>query len=160
MGSLLLRGCRLFLLLSKVPHLQRRVEQYSSTLTAPQRSAVLDRVKQGKTSVMVVSDAMARGMDVDSVHAVVNYDAPVYPKSYIHRAGRTARAGREGTVYSLVRPEEMRHFRGLLHKLGVAGKSGVVEVKLGQEELKPLRPVVKEALKEVQALLQADKEQH
>ena len=99
---------------------------------------------------------MARGLDVEEVTAVVNYDAPVYPKSYIHRAGRTARAGKEGEVFTLVRPEDMRHFRGLMRKLE-GGEKGVQEMKLTQEVLQVLRPVMKGALGEVQGLLEAEK---
>lgn len=57
------------------------------------------------SQVIVASDAMTRGMDVESVVNVINYDTPVYPKTYVHRAGRTARAGRRGSAYTLLRPE-------------------------------------------------------
>ena len=49
-------------------------------------------------TVLVASDAMTRGMDVEGIANVVNYDAPVYAKTYVHRAGRTARAGRTGVL--------------------------------------------------------------
>ena len=52
-------------------------------------------------SVIVCSDSMARGLDIDSVSNVVNYDVPVFAKTYVHRVGRTARAGREGSSYTL-----------------------------------------------------------
>lgn len=55
--------------------------------------------------MLVASDAMTRGMDVEDVANVINYDAPVYAKTYVHRAGRTARAGRPGTVITLLRSE-------------------------------------------------------
>jgi ATP-dependent RNA helicase DDX51/DBP6 len=146
----------LYLLLSAIPAFQPKVEQFSGTLTADQRGRVLAKFRRGAISILVASDAMARGLDVEEVTAVVNYDTPVYPKSYIHRAGRTARAGKEGQVFTLVRPEDMRHFRGLMRKLE-GGEKGLREMKLPQQVLQELRPVLKGALGEVQGLLEAER---
>ena len=55
--------------------------------------------------VLVASDVMTRGMDVEGIAHVINYDAPVYPKTYVHRCGRTARAGRAGRAFTLLRKE-------------------------------------------------------
>jgi len=55
--------------------------------------------------VLIASDAMTRGMDVEGVAQVVNYDAPVYAKTYVHRCGRTARAGRAGGAFTLLRKQ-------------------------------------------------------
>ena len=55
--------------------------------------------------VLIASDAMTRGMDVEGVAQVVNYDAPVYAKTYVHRCGRTARAGRAGRALTLLRKQ-------------------------------------------------------
>lgn len=55
--------------------------------------------------VLMASDAMTRGMDVEAVAHVVNYDAPVYAKTYVHRCGRTARAGRLGRAFTLLRKQ-------------------------------------------------------
>jgi ATP-dependent RNA helicase DDX51/DBP6 len=59
--------------------------------------------------VLVASDAMTRGMDVEDVGIVVNYDMPVYAKTYVHRVGRTARAGRAGSAYTILRREEVSY---------------------------------------------------
>lgn len=88
--------CRLFVLLSGVPDLASKAVEFSSLNSALERSEALRAFTNGEASLLVASDAMTRGMDVPSVAAVVNYDAPVYPKTYVHRAGRTARAGRAG----------------------------------------------------------------
>jgi ATP-dependent RNA helicase DDX51/DBP6 len=56
---------------------------------------------------LVSSDSMARGIDVETVETVVNYDVPVYLKTYIHRIGRTARAGRPGKAYTILRAAEV-----------------------------------------------------
>ena len=58
--------------------------------------------------VLIASDAMTRGMDVEGVAQVVNYDAPVYAKTYVHRCGRTARAGRPGRAFTLLRKQVRR----------------------------------------------------
>ena len=60
---------------------------------------------------------MARGMDVDGVGLVVNYDCPAFARTYVHRVGRTARGGREGAAVTLCRAEEVRHFRATLRKI-------------------------------------------
>lgn len=77
--------------------------EYSSRLSASQRAANLRAFSAGQAQVLVCSDAMTRGMDVPEVANVINYDAPVYVKTYVHRAGRTARAGRNGQVVTLLR---------------------------------------------------------
>ena len=61
----------------------------------------------GDIQVLVSSDAMTRGMDVDGVTNVINYDIPAYIKTYIHRAGRTARAGKAGRCFTLLRKDEV-----------------------------------------------------
>jgi ATP-dependent RNA helicase RhlE len=77
------------------------------------REKALAGFKQGKILVLVATDIAARGIDVDAVSHVVNYDLPYVPESYVHRIGRTARAGAEGTAIALCTPEE----RGLLRDI-------------------------------------------
>ncbi|CDH17996.1 probable ATP-dependent rRNA helicase RRP3 [Zygosaccharomyces bailii ISA1307] len=71
-------------------------------LNQNQRTGALDLFKAGRRSILVATDVAARGLDIPSVDMVVNYDIPVDSKSYIHRVGRTARAGRSGKSISLV----------------------------------------------------------
>lgn len=85
---------RLYLLLSALSCLRgSKVVEYSAAMRPEHRRAALEAFKGGDAQVLVCSDAMTRGMDVDDVAVVVNYDALVYAKTYVHRAGRTARAG-------------------------------------------------------------------
>lgn len=63
--------------------------------------------REGEIQVLVSSDAMTRGMDVEGVRNVINYDMPMYIKTYIHRAGRTARAGQAGRCFTLLRKDEV-----------------------------------------------------
>lgn len=71
-------------------------------LNQNQRTGALDMLKAGRRSILVATDVAARGLDIPSVDIVINYDIPVDSKSYIHRVGRTARAGRSGKSISLV----------------------------------------------------------
>ena len=70
------------------------------------RNAVMNKLRDGELGVLVASDLAARGLDVDGISHVINYDLPEDPEVYIHRIGRTARAGRDGVAWSLVTPEQ------------------------------------------------------
>ncbi len=70
------------------------------------RNAVMNKLRDGELGVLVASDLAARGLDVDGITHVVNYDLPEDPEVYIHRIGRTARAGREGVAWALVTEEQ------------------------------------------------------
>ena len=71
-----------------------------------QRERTIDQLKDGKLDILVATDVAARGLDVDRVSHVVNYDIPTDPESYVHRIGRTGRAGRKGDAISFVTPRE------------------------------------------------------
>ena len=70
------------------------------------RNRVMEMLRGGHLSVLVASDLAARGIDVDDISHVVNYDLPEDPEVYVHRIGRTARAGRDGVAWSLVSPDQ------------------------------------------------------
>ena len=70
------------------------------------RNAALDGFKEGSTRVLVATDLAARGVDVDDIAIVVNYDVPTDPEVYVHRVGRTARAGAKGLALTLMSPDE------------------------------------------------------
>ncbi len=70
------------------------------------RNQTMDRLRQGRLTVLVASDLASRGLDVDGITHVVNFDLPEDPDLYVHRIGRTARAGREGIAWSLVTPAQ------------------------------------------------------
>ena len=84
------------MLLSQVPSLAGEMAEYSSSTGGRSSNKGLASFRAGTMRVLVASDAMTRGMDVRDIQTVINYDPPVYAKTYIHRAGRTARAGKEG----------------------------------------------------------------
>ena len=70
------------------------------------RDRVMDKLRGGRLSVLVASDLAARGLDVDDISHVINYDVPEDPEVYIHRIGRTARAGRNGVAWMFVCPDQ------------------------------------------------------
>jgi ATP-dependent RNA helicase DeaD len=72
------------------------------------RNRVMERFRSGSLSVLIASDLASRGIDVEGITHVVNYDLPEDPDLYVHRIGRTARAGRRGVAWSLVTPEQGR----------------------------------------------------
>jgi ATP-dependent RNA helicase DeaD len=75
-------------------------------LRQTKRNSIMKRLRDGKLEVLVASDLAARGLDVDGISHIVNYDLPEDPEIYVHRIGRTARAGRSGVAWSFVTPEE------------------------------------------------------
>jgi ATP-dependent RNA helicase RhlE len=77
--------------------------------TQATRMEALDAFKEGKLQVLVATDVAARGLDIDDLPLVVNYELPHVPEDYIHRIGRTGRAGASGEAISLVAPEEERY---------------------------------------------------
>ena len=79
----------------------------------PQRERALQMFKQGRIGVLVATDIAARGIDVDGVTHVVNFDLPNVPEAYVHRIGRTARAGQAGVAISFCDSSERAHLRGI-----------------------------------------------
>jgi superfamily II DNA/RNA helicase len=78
-----------------------------------QRERVLAAFRDGKVRTLVATDIAARGIDVDGVSHVINYDLPNVAESYVHRIGRTARAGRDGIAISLVAEDEVAYLRDI-----------------------------------------------
>ena len=72
------------------------------------RERALENFKSGRIRVLVATDIAARGIDVDDISHVINYDLPNEPESYVHRIGRTARAGKSGIALSFCDPSEER----------------------------------------------------
>eukprot|EP00798_Chlamydomonas_sp_ICE-L_P014822 gene14822-20875_t len=144
---------KLYLLLEAAHANPEQVVEFSSHVAEKVRRADLERFRSGSASILVASDAMTRGMDVENVENVVNYDAPTYTKTYVHRAGRTARAGRSGSVYSLLKISDVHHFKLMLRK---ADNTFVKELKLQREVMETHSERVKSALQQMQQLLEAE----
>ena len=71
-----------------------------------QRRKAVEGFKGGKYSVLVATDVAARGLDIDAIHTVINFEVPDSPETYVHRVGRTGRAGQPGRAVSLVSASE------------------------------------------------------
>src|SRR3954452_2230397 len=85
-----------------------RAEALHGGMDQPQRDRVMGRLRDGTAELLVATDVAARGLDIDTLSHVVNYDVPSAPESYVHRIGRVGRAGREGVAITLAEPREQR----------------------------------------------------
>nr|GEW64815.1 DEAD-box ATP-dependent RNA helicase 1 [Tanacetum cinerariifolium] len=110
---------RLCTLLQFFGDLGIKIKEYSGHQHQTVRSKTLRAFREGGIQVVVSSDAMTRGMDVEGVRNVINYDKPPYIKTYIHRAGRTARAGNSGRCFTLLHEDEVKQFKKLLKKADI-----------------------------------------
>jgi len=90
-----------------------RVELLHGGLSQDQRDRVMKRVRAGSVDLLVATDVAARGLDVEHLSHVVNFNVPSSPESYVHRIGRTGRAGREGVAVTLAEPREHRLLRNI-----------------------------------------------
>ncbi|KNZ47123.1 uncharacterized protein VP01_6665g1, partial [Puccinia sorghi] len=119
-----------------------KVECFSSDLSAVQRKRILEKFRAEDINILICSDMIARGMDIMGVDNVVNYDAPIDIKKYVHRVGRTARANSDGKAFSLVEAQEAKFVKNFL-KVGL-GQLGplqqLVKIRIGWRDLQALSP--------------------
>src|SRR5881275_1003218 len=90
-----------------------RAEALHGGLSQEQRDRVMQRFRDGTTELLIATDVAARGLDIEHLSHVVNYDVPSAPDAYVHRIGRTGRAGREGVAITLAEPREHRLLRNI-----------------------------------------------
>jgi ATP-dependent RNA helicase DeaD len=90
-----------------------RPESLHGGLNQGQRDRVMGRFREGVADLLIATDVAARGLDVEHVSHVINYDIPQSPEVYVHRIGRTGRAGRAGVAITLVQPREHRLLKGI-----------------------------------------------
>ena len=88
-----------------------------SDLTQQERDEMMYLFKSGQKDVLVATDIVARGIDIDDIRMVINYDVPHDAEDYVHRIGRTARADRDGVAITLVNPDDIRRFQQIEHFL-------------------------------------------
>ncbi len=91
--------------------LKVKVAEMHSDLEQTQREEVMLGFKAGKINVVVATDIISRGIDIDNIETVINYDVPREAEDYVHRIGRTARADREGSAYTFISDKERGSFR-------------------------------------------------
>jgi ATP-dependent RNA helicase DeaD len=85
-----------------------RAEALHGGMSQQQRDRVMARLRSGDSDLLIATDVAARGLDIDQLSHVVNYDVPSAPEAYVHRIGRVGRAGREGVAITLAQPREHR----------------------------------------------------
>ncbi len=102
----------------------------SGDVAQAQRERTVNQLKAGKLDILVATDVAARGLDVDRISHVVNFDIPVDTESYVHRIGRTGRAGRSGAAISFITPRERR----LLDAIEKATRQPLTEMRLPSVE--------------------------
>jgi ATP-dependent RNA helicase RhlE len=90
-----------------------RSEAIHGDRSQQQRQRALESFKSGKSRVLVATDVVARGIDIDKITHVVNYDVPHTAEEYVHRIGRTARAGEDGAAISFLSTEELEKFTAI-----------------------------------------------
>ncbi len=95
-----------------------RAEPLHGGMTQEQRDRVMNRLRNQTADLLVATDVAARGLDVDHLTHVVNYNVPSAPESYVHRIGRVGRAGREGVAITLAEPRERRMLEAIEHLTG------------------------------------------
>ncbi|KAK8850659.1 hypothetical protein IAR55_004579 [Kwoniella newhampshirensis] len=109
------------------------VRGYTGEMKSRERKKLLSDFGAGKVNLIVCSDLIARGMDLPSVSHVVSYDVPLDMRKYVHRVGRTARAGREGTAWTMIEKQEALHFKGMMTTAGHL--KSIRKVKVKEEDL-------------------------
>src|SRR5215216_2056657 len=92
-----------------------RAEALHGGMGQEQRDRVMSRLRSGTADLLVATDVAARGLDIEQLTHVVNYDVPSAPESYVHRIGRVGRAGREGVAITLAEPREHRLLQNIEH---------------------------------------------
>ncbi|WP_344335120.1 DEAD/DEAH box helicase, partial [Streptomyces globosus] len=102
----------------------------------PQRNRTLDWFKTGEVTALIATNVAARGIHIDDLDLVVNVDPPTDHKDYLHRGGRTARAGESGSVVTLVLPEQKREMSRLMADAGISPRTA--QVKSSDDELSRL----------------------
>ncbi|MEQ3550010.1 DEAD/DEAH box helicase [Pseudonocardia nematodicida] len=113
-----------------------RAEALHGGMDQEHRTRVVERLRAGRTELLVATDVAARGLDIDSLTHVVNHDVPSSPESYVHRIGRVGRAGREGVAITLVTPGSVRHLRNIERLIGFGVPSAPVPT---PEDLRTVR---------------------
>lgn len=105
-------------LTSQLQSMGYSADEYHGDLNQSQRERLLNRLRQQQVRWIVATDIAARGLDIDHLTHVINYDLPDNVESYIHRIGRTGRAGREGTAISLIQPFDRRKLTQIERQVG------------------------------------------
>ncbi|HUP12103.1 MAG TPA: C-terminal helicase domain-containing protein, partial [Niastella sp.] len=115
-----------------------KIAEIHSDLEQAQREDVLNGFTSGRIPVLVATDILSRGIDIDTIDLVINYDVPRDAEDYVHRIGRTARAEADGMAFTLVSPIEQNKFAVIEKLIGKEVEKGAVPEEFGPTpEYKP-----------------------
>jgi ATP-dependent RNA helicase DDX51/DBP6 len=132
-----------------------RVRQCSANMSQHARRKVLNLFQKEQIDILLCTDAVARGIDLDNVDCVVLYDPPTYFKNYVHRIGRTARAGKPGTAITLVQNKQLRRFKDTMWSGGI---DNMEEKTVDDDDLSVYEERYKQALGKLKDVLQEEHE--
>ena len=109
-----------------------KADEIHSDLEQEKREDVLMQFKSRRLPILIATDILSRGIDIDNIDLVINYDVPHDGEDYVHRIGRTARAAAEGTAYTFISPREQRKFLSIEKLLGNAVTKATVPEEFGE----------------------------
>lgn len=153
----------------KLQEAGQQVDEYHGNLSQVQRERLVQRFRDGKIKLVVATDIAARGLDVENLSHVINFDLPDNTETYIHRIGRTGRAGKTGTAISLIEPIDRRMLRQIEHRIGqrleasripnrsqveakrIAKLQALIKESLAGERMASFLPIVRELSEEYDA---------
>ena len=125
-----------------------RVGAIHGDMPQTRREKTIRGFRSNRMSILIATDVAARGLDIDDVECVVNYDAPLDPETYVHRIGRTGRAGRTGVAFTLVTPREDQRVPSYEAFTGIpverVTRKMIPGITISNPELKALHPAIKE----------------
>ena len=130
--------------------LNLKVAEISSNLKKGKRGKILSQFKNDKLDVLVATDALARGIDIGTIDFVVSYDCPKFVKTYIHRVGRTARAGRNGSAVTLIENKQLKSFKNMLKEAGKSSDLINEEIEVGAKDIEVYEKAVEQAKESLQ----------
>lgn len=135
------------------------VAEFSSALTQKQRAKLMKQCNSPSSAssrirVIVCSDGMSRGMDISSVTAVINYDVPSFAKTYVHRCGRTARAGRDGRAITIMKGGQVAKFTKMRDLIDRPGN--VVSAGIKKHLVQSAVPIYKKCVRTLRNVLDAE----
>jgi superfamily II DNA/RNA helicase len=109
-----------------------KADEIHSDLEQDKREEVLMHYKSGRLPVLVATDILSRGIDIDNIDLVINFDVPHDGEDYVHRIGRTARAAADGSAYTLVNVKDQRKLFSIEKLIGREVPKGTVPEELGE----------------------------
>ncbi|XP_065168654.1 probable ATP-dependent RNA helicase Dbp73D [Atheta coriaria] len=144
---------RLKVLLQNLFGEEGKIEEIGSKLDGNLRNKLIKKFNSGEIDILICTDALARGIDLCGVQCVISYSAPKHLNTYIHRAGRTARAGEQGLAVTMLVQEQLTKFNEMLSR---GEKTTLQEIKIDEEQLQGHVQQYQEALTALKTTVHAE----